>query len=246
MRAFDDVEQIAAQRWRAESVPRPRLARAARRAGRATAPLVARAPRGGERPVSSTPTSSGSCARARSGWSAADLPLVDEARALLLGRPDSLRPRHRRREPGPDADAAADDRAAHDGLVHASRRRRPGDGARRVRALGRPARAPARAGRRRCSRSCATRTAFLARSWRWRSLSSRTIAPGTRAAARLSRRRRAAALRPRGPAHSRPRSTRQRVSPAPRTACSRSSRPHVARGDSRRPGGSSTTRAYPC
>ena len=47
--------------------------------------------------------------RVRSGWSDADLPLLDEARAVLHGAPPALRARDRRRGPGSDADAAADD-----------------------------------------------------------------------------------------------------------------------------------------
>ena len=48
------------------------------------------------------------------GWSDADLPLLDEARALLEGAGRPLRPPDRRRGSGPDADAAPHARAALD------------------------------------------------------------------------------------------------------------------------------------
>ena len=60
------------------------------------------------------------------------MPLLDEARALLVEATTRVRPRDRGRGAGPDADAAADDRAPRAGwLGDRPRRHRAGDGARR-------------------------------------------------------------------------------------------------------------------
>ena len=103
--------------------------------------------------------------RARSGWSEADLPLLDEARAVLRRGADPLRARDRGRGAGPDADAAADGRAPRRRLVHAARRHRAGDRPDLLRPLAGAAAAPATAPRARRSRSSATPTACRARSW---------------------------------------------------------------------------------
>ena len=71
------------------------------------------------------------------GWSDADLPLLDEARALLDGPARAARPRDRRRGAGPDADAAAHARAAHDGRDDDPRRHRAGRRADRATTAGR-------------------------------------------------------------------------------------------------------------
>jgi hypothetical protein len=64
-------------------------------------------------------------------WTVADGPLVDEARELVSGRSRGLRPGHRRRGPGPVADAAADARPQMPcGLDDAAGR--PGPGHRRL------------------------------------------------------------------------------------------------------------------
>ena len=63
------------------------------------------------------------------GWSDADLPLLDEARALLEGADRAARPPDRRRGAGPDADAAAHARAPLDrarSRSSATSPRRPG------------------------------------------------------------------------------------------------------------------------
>ena len=103
--------------------------------------------------------------RARSGWSEADLPLLDEARAVAGRAADPLRARDRGRGAGPDADAAADGRAPRRRLVHAARRHRAGDRPGALRPLARAAAVPRGRAKARRSRSCATPTASRARSW---------------------------------------------------------------------------------
>ena len=157
-----------------DALARPRAAAAApdRLVARLlTSPSRARRGAGGDpRPTSGRC----SCATARRVgdlvWSEHDLPLLDEARTLLGGAAARLRARDRRRGAGPLADAAAHDLAPRGGrLADDPRRRRAGDRARRLPALGGAASRIFRdGGGGRPSRSCATPTASRPRSWSWR------------------------------------------------------------------------------
>ena len=162
----------------------------------------------------SRPTSSGCCVGARAGWSDGDVPLLDEAHALVGEPAAHVRPRDRRRGAGPDADAAPDGRATRPGRrADGPRRRRAGHRRRRLRELGGGPARTSRAATRPRSRSCATPTACRARSWSSRCRCSTRIAPRRRAAARVPGRRR----RPgRSCAACRPRSSSGRPTARPR------------------------------
>ena len=139
-RSFDELERALAARAassRAGSTASCRC-RGPRSSSHGSSP---RRRRSRPRPTAcSTPTSgSSSCATGRAAcpicrWSDQDVPLLDEARALLVGAPRSLRPRDRRRGAGSVADAAARDLAPGGRrLAHDPRRRRAGDRAGRYR-----------------------------------------------------------------------------------------------------------------
>ena len=89
----------------------------------------------------------------RRAWTAADQLLVDEANSILNGPPLVVRPRRRRRGPGPLGRRPAGHRSAQPGRVDdARRRRRPVDHAGRSGAVGRRVRLPVDRRRRRPAR----------------------------------------------------------------------------------------------
>ena len=157
--------------------------------------------------------------RARSGWSEGDLPLLDEARAVLRRGADPLRARDRGRGAGPDADAAADGRAPGRRLVHAARRHRPGDRPGLVPPLAGAA-APPRRRRGRAGRGAAPRLPRAARDHGARPAAARADRARGRAADRLPRRRRAPAGR-RGRRRARRPPSRRPPGSRARRACSR-------------------------
>ena len=74
--------------------------------------------------------------RRGAGWSDGDVPLLDEAHALVGEPAADVRSRDRRRGPGSDADAAPDGRATRAGRrAHGARRRRTGHRGGRLREL---------------------------------------------------------------------------------------------------------------
>ena len=96
-----------------------------------------------------------------------------------------VRPRHRRRGPGPLADAAADDRAAREGEgADDARRHRPGNRVARLRDVGRGGRTPARR-RRGGDRGAASRVPRAARDHGARAPAARHDRTADRAASRV-------------------------------------------------------------
>ena len=126
IRDGEQVEKALKANGYLEPGARARVAGGDAGEARARALHDAGVPRRGGRRRSSTRRSR-SCSGGARGWSHADVPLLDEAHALV-GEPRAhVRPRDRRRGAGPLADAAPDDRARARGRrADDPRRRRPG------------------------------------------------------------------------------------------------------------------------